>query len=190
MVIARVAARQHGVITYEQLIRVGLTEAGIRRRVGAGRLHRLHRAVYAVGHAGISRRGRWKAATLALAPEAWLSHRSAAELWGLLKEIDGPIHVTLASRSGRRRRTGLRIHRPHSLPQTSRLIRDGIPVTSPTRTIADLRGTESAATVRRAVRQAELVNLPLDDTPSDLARSDLEQTFLSLCRRTASLRPK
>ena len=69
---------------------------------------------------------------------AVLSHRSAAELWGLLPAGDGPVDVSLPSRSGRRRRPGIRIHRPMSLEPAEMTRRRGIPVTSPARTLADL----------------------------------------------------
>jgi hypothetical protein len=81
-VVAEIAARQHGVIHIVQLLAAGLSRAGVSRRVAAGRLHPIHHGVYAVGHTGLSNRGRWKAATLALGSQAVLSHRSAAELWG------------------------------------------------------------------------------------------------------------
>jgi hypothetical protein len=48
-----------------QLLLAGLSEAGVQRRVRAGRLHRIHRGVYAVGHSGLSNEGRWIAAVLA-----------------------------------------------------------------------------------------------------------------------------
>jgi hypothetical protein len=69
------------VIHISQLLPCGLTRNGITRRVRTGRLHRIHRGVYAVGHRGLSSRGHWKASTLALGPTAVLSHQSAAELW-------------------------------------------------------------------------------------------------------------
>jgi hypothetical protein len=49
--IARIAARQHGTITTKQLAKCGLDTAAVVRRTRSGRLHRLHRGVYAVGHA-------------------------------------------------------------------------------------------------------------------------------------------
>jgi predicted transcriptional regulator of viral defense system len=82
--VAAIAARQHGLITLTQLIQAGIRRSALSRRVGAGRLHRIHRGVYAVGHPGLSREGRWMAAVLACGDGAALSHRSAAELWDLL----------------------------------------------------------------------------------------------------------
>jgi hypothetical protein len=83
--IARIAARQHGLIIAAQLYALPLSPAGVAGRVKAGRLHRIHRAVYAVGHPQLSDEGRWMAAVLACGDGAVLSHRSAGELWGMLR---------------------------------------------------------------------------------------------------------
>jgi hypothetical protein len=57
-----------------------LKRSAVSRRVAAGRLHRIHRGVYAVGHPALNQHGRWRAATLALGAGAVLSHQSAAQL--------------------------------------------------------------------------------------------------------------
>jgi predicted transcriptional regulator of viral defense system len=62
--VARIAARQHGVVTVAELAQAGLSAPAISRRVAAGRLHRIHRGVYAVGHRGLSQEGGWMAAVL------------------------------------------------------------------------------------------------------------------------------
>ncbi len=84
LVVARVATRQHGIVSIRQLYAAGLTKDAVKRRVSAGRLHRVYRGVYAVGHIAIGNEGTWMAAVLASGPHAVLSHRSAAELWGML----------------------------------------------------------------------------------------------------------
>lgn len=181
--IARIAGRQHGVITSAQLAEAGVSRSAAVRRARAGLLHRVHQGVYAVGHAALSHHGRWTAAVLACGEGAVLSHISAAQLWGLLPARGGPIHVTIATASGRRRRKGLRIHRSPLLPHTATTRLDGIAVTTVARTLADLRRTAAPHVYRRAVRQAEYRGLDLGDTPTDGTRSDLERTFLALCRR-------
>ena len=80
-VIARIAGRQHGLITTEQLVAAGLSSGAITKRVRAGRLHRVYRGVYAVGHAALSREAHWHAAVLAVGDGAALSHLAAASLW-------------------------------------------------------------------------------------------------------------
>ncbi len=124
------------------------------------------------------------AAVLALGPDAVLSHMSAAALWGLLKPEGGPVDVSLPSNSGRHRRSGIRIHRCASLRADQMTQRHRIPVTTPARTIEDLRAVVPPHLVRRATRQAELAKYPL--APSATAqtkgtRSDLELDFLSFC---------
>jgi very-short-patch-repair endonuclease len=180
---ARVAARQHGVITTSQLYRAGIDKSAIARRVAAGRLHRVYQGVYAVGHAALSTEGRWTAAVLASGPGAVLSHRSAAELWQMLEPDDGSIHVTVPVAGGRAKRRGIRIHRHPSLTSAQTTARDGIPVTSPARTIEDLRRTERPWKIRRAIRQADFIGLPIGDhADRDRTRSELERRFLALCR--------
>ncbi len=79
--VSRIAARQHGVIRVDQLSRAGLSPTMVKRRLRSGRLHRLYRGVYAVGHTNLSQEGRWIAAVFACGPKAVLSHESAAPLW-------------------------------------------------------------------------------------------------------------
>ena len=138
--VAAIAATQHGIVTFSQLIEAGLGRSAVARRVAAGRLHRIHRGVYAVGHAALSNEGRWIAAVLACGDMAVLSHRSAAELSGLLPPRSGDVHVTVATAAGRAQRDGVRVHRPHSLLVENSTVRDRIPVTTSVRTLADLQG--------------------------------------------------
>src|SRR3954467_1842025 len=108
--IASLAGGQLGVVARGQLRALGLTESGIARRVEAGRLHRVRRGVYAVGHPALGRHARWLAAVLSCGPGAGLSHASAAALWGLRPSDAAYIDVTVFG-SSRRRGAGLRVHR-------------------------------------------------------------------------------
>lgn len=124
------------------------------------------------------------AAALAGGDGAVVSHRSAAELWELLKPTGGPIDVSVPGGGGRARRSGIRLHRRESLSPANVTRCHGIPVTKPSQTIADLRGAIPEAKVRRAIRQAEVLGLPLsEETRHDRTRSDLERDFLRICRR-------
>lgn len=135
------------------------------------------------------------AAVLACGEDAVLSHRSAAELWGLLGLSAGRIDVSVPTHGGRQQRQDIRVHRRASLRRASLCIgeggepisaltrREGIPVTAPWLTIEDLRSSVEPKLCRRAVRQAELRRFVLSPkTPRDRTRSDFERDFLTLCR--------
>jgi very-short-patch-repair endonuclease len=183
--VAVIAGRQHGVVTFRQLVGAGIDKSAIERRVRAGRLHRIHRGVYAVGHPPVSDEARWIAAVLACGDGAVLSHVSAAALWGLLSpnEVEGPIHVSLPSPNGRRRRDGIEIHRTTFAPRDLTR-RSEIPVTSPDRTLLDLRRRLEPKLHRQALREAQHRRNRLDPRlNSDRTRSDLESDFHAFVRR-------
>jgi very-short-patch-repair endonuclease len=131
------------------------------------------------------------AAVLACGEDALLSHLSAAELWGLLSSSAGVSDVSIPRAPGRPQRRGIRLHRSRTLAPRDRTLRRGIPVTTPPRTIADLRRTASEAQWRRAVRQAEVLGLPTGlEGQTDRTRSELERLFLRLCAAAGLPRPE
>ena len=151
--IARRAAAQGGVVSHAQLRAAGLSPEAIKRRVWSGRLHALHRRVYAVGHEAVGREGRRWAAVLALG-DACLSHGSAAAAWGITA-APAAIHVTVRGRAGLRSRDGIRVHRPRALPDDEVATLRGLPITTPARTLLDLAATARRAAIAVAVDRAE-----------------------------------
>lgn len=137
------------------------------------------------------------AAILACGPGALLSHGSAAVHWELLRPLDGPIDVSVPTQNGRKGRRGVRIHRCQALGKapflttgagkrlsTKGVVHKGIPVTTVARTLEDLQRSDMRPSlVRRAIRQAEFLRLPLGEIETDGTRSDLERDFLRLWRR-------
>jgi predicted transcriptional regulator of viral defense system len=132
--IAAIAGRQHGIVSREQLLALGLTSGEIQYRISIGRLHPIHSGVYAVGHLPISPHAYAYAAVLACGPEAALSHSSAAMLWRIAKEWQFPLEVTARAQRTHRR---LRIHRSRTLTEADVTEHFGIRVTSPARTLFD-----------------------------------------------------
>ena len=148
------ARAQHAVLTRSDLLGLGFSKIAIEHRVATGRLHPIARGVYAVGRAELSREGRWMAATLACGGGAVLSHRSAAELWGIGHELERRIHVTIRRRSGLARR-GIKVHTRTSLDASSFVLRLGIPVTDPIQTLIDLATELKPLRLERAVNEAD-----------------------------------
>jgi hypothetical protein len=185
-----IAGRQHGVVTLEQLREAGIGRTEVTRRVQAGRLHRLHRGVYAVGHRSLSWRGRWLAAVLAEGDGAVLSHSSAVALWEFLRPIQGPAHVTVGAARRPKPRAGIVVHRSRTLTPRDITRRHGIAVTTPARAISDVRGTIEPYLFRRALRQAEIAGYRVPHLSLvKRSRSDLELLFLTFCDRYGFPRP-
>ncbi len=156
--IARLAAAQHGVVAARQLHALGLGPRGVAHRVAAGRLHRLHRGVFAVGHRALPRWGHDLAAVLACGPGAVLSHASAAALLGLRTSAATRADVTVPGRGGRRSRPGLRVHRA-GLPGDEVATVDGIPCTTVARTVVDLAARLDDRGLERVLDQAEVLRV-------------------------------
>jgi very-short-patch-repair endonuclease len=150
---ARLAAEQHGVASHSQLLRLGYTGAAIGRAEIAGRLHRIHRGVYSVGHPRISRRGHCLAAVLACGRGALLSHESAAWLWGLLPQLPLLPEVTTPTRG--HPRASLSIHHSTILASTDVALVERIPVTAVPRTLLDLAARPRAKSLERAIERSE-----------------------------------
>ncbi len=121
------------------------------------------------------------AAVLAAGPGAALGYRSAAALWGLLPSCEGSVTVCVPGEGGRRGFAGVELHRSRTLTGAVVTHRRGIPVTTPARTLADLRLVVPARQWRKAVRQAELKGF-VTGIETRGTRSDLERDFLRLCR--------
>lgn len=150
--IARLAAVQFGVVSRAQLLTLGLSRRAIEHRIATGRLRRVYRGVYAVGHDVLEFRGRVMAALLATGPGSAASHRTAAALGGAELSTEGPIHVT--TRHRRAPQPGIALHRG-VLPPDEITFVDEMPVTTMARTFLDLSRTEHPRVLRRLIKSAE-----------------------------------
>lgn len=152
------AARQHGIVTRQQLLALGFGRRSIQHRIARGRLFRVTQGVYAVGWPALNRRRQWMAAVLAGGEGAALSHGSAAALWGIGAEVEGRIDVSVRRRC-ELRRPGLLIRGRPSLSPQNIAMHDDIPVTSPVQTLVD-RATElQPIALERAVNDADKKDL-------------------------------
>jgi hypothetical protein len=140
------------------------------------------------------------AAVLACGEKALLSHASAASLWGFFKHWDAPFEVTAPSK---RAREGINLHRCRTLTRPDITRQEGIPVTSPARTVLDnaprLTGKRLTRFVNDALRTPYLHVAALADVLNrnpnhpgtrrveplvrEPANSPLEDDFLEFARR-------
>jgi hypothetical protein len=154
--IARLAHRQHGRVARRQLLSLGLGADAIDYRLARSRLHQVYVGVYAVGHDTPTREGNWMAAVLAGGEGAVLSHRDAAALWGI--RLHGRSVIEVTTPRGQHPRRGIQFHRS-SLPPDEVTTKDGIPVTTVSRTLFDLATVLRPRQLERALNEAEIRHL-------------------------------
>lgn len=212
--LAALALRQHGVVEYAQLVRLGFTPGAIEYHVRQGRLHRLYRGVFAVGHASVSVEGRRLAAVLACGSGAALCQWTAAAHWELLRAMAGLMHVAVPAQ--RKHQRGIRIHElrhlhPHDLTRWR-----AVPLTSVPRTLLDIAAVAKPNVLARAVNEADRKGRLNRNAVHDLlernrgrrgarqlrsviaavdpatrrTRSDLEAIFLRTCKRHGLPKPE
>lgn len=211
--IASIARSQHGLISTRQLRELGLDAQAVRRRVAAARLHRVREGVFAVGHARLTASGRLFAAALSYGDEGTIGFRSATAHWALLADPGRSARIDVITMASHQR-PGTKRHRMRLEPE-DRTTRDGVPVTKPGRTLADLATAVPAPLLEKAVHEAQvrrlltrseirratrasanraggvhLRDLLLEVDPSQRIRSDLERRFLALAGQSHMPKPR
>jgi very-short-patch-repair endonuclease len=208
-VIASVAAGQRALAPRRQLLDLGLSSAAIGRAVTSRRLHPLFPGVYGVLPIDVlPPLGREHAAVLAYGPDVYLSHDTAAALWGVRAAPHDVVHITVVGRNAGPSRKGLVIHHASRLDRRDTRQHKGLPVTAPARTILDLtpslthRQLEQLfdeALVTRRMRRSEvramlerypgrsgtkrLAALADEDRATAWTRANTERRLLALLRK-------
>jgi predicted transcriptional regulator of viral defense system len=151
--VARIAARQHGVVTARQLATAGVSASSVARRVARGQLHRVHRGVYRVGHVAPSLEARYLAAVLACGEGAVLSGRAAAFLYGLIKGSPPRPEVTSMAE---RRVPGVVSRRVRRLDRRDVTTYRGIPILTFARVVIELAASLPLDALARVAHEAEV----------------------------------
>ncbi len=153
----RTAAMQRSLISKRQLTELGVSSSSVSRRVASGRLRRVSARVYALPGPLLDFEQRVLAAILATDGRGVASGRTAAALMNLdgfprsVIEITVPADVRLAV-------AGVVVHRS-DLPEMDVQIRNGLPMTTPARTLLDLGGVASFEDVEMALEDVLRRNL-------------------------------
>ena len=185
--LSALAAQQYGRVSTRQLRALGFGAPAVDRRVRSGRLHRLHRGVYAVGHVVPSPLGNRMAAVLAV-PGCYLWRRSAGAHLGL-RPYSGVPEVVVRGRGGRTPREGLRVHRTTHLDPADTTVVDGIGVTTFARTALDLAATLHHGLERFLVRAEQRDLLDLRAIEAAVARAPRHWGIRPLRTAIAAMHP-
>jgi hypothetical protein len=171
---ARIAAKQFGVISLAQLFEIGFTYAEVKGLVRDGHLHPLHRGVYVVGHRTISNRAHLIGGLLALGPASFLSHRGSAAARGLRAVNTREIELTVVADRTPRPRPGLIVHRTAKQPHRDEIqVYNGLRVSSVPRMLIEVSLREGGPELDRLITasvQRGFFNV--DKLKATLARHD------------------
>jgi hypothetical protein len=147
------AARQHGIVARSQLRNLGMSREAIRARLADGRMYEIQPGVYCLGGAPRTRGQQILAACLTVGDLGLASHRTAGQLWRLDGIDAAPVEVVMPRQKRRMRRDFL-IHESRDLRSVDASSVDGIPVTSPIRTLLDLGAVVHRYRLEQAVDDA------------------------------------
>jgi hypothetical protein len=161
------ATEHGGLVSVDRLRDIGVSRRAAAYRAEEGRLHRVHRGVYAVGHRSIGRLGMLRAAVLACGEGAVISHGTAAAMWGLWDRWPALIDVIVPCEAGRKI-DGVRAHRCRYPSAEEVRARGGVPCTTPARTLVDAAGTYGRSRLQGFAEEA-LVRKLLEFRALDLA---------------------
>lgn len=164
---AELATTQGGAVSLSQLRGAGVSTRNASHQASDGRLHRIHRGVYAVGHRSITRQTHLRAALLACGEGAVISHGTAAAFHRLFDEWPHFVDITVPVEAGRKidriRCRRCRFPEPEEVE-----VRHGITVTILARTLVDLAGILRLPDLRKVVGRAA-IRRKLDLQAVDLA---------------------
>ncbi|HEX8067133.1 MAG TPA: type IV toxin-antitoxin system AbiEi family antitoxin domain-containing protein [Thermoleophilaceae bacterium] len=163
--IRMLAERQADVVAAWQLLAAGYSRRTVERRVLAGGWRTVHRGVYALTQAPLTRRQRWMAATLTSSGTV-LSHASAGACWGF-RPYEGRTEVVTRPGSGGPRMLGSVLVLRSTTLDGDVASRDGIAITTPERTLVDLAPHLHPRAAGKALREA--IRLRLTTAPRLLA---------------------
>jgi very-short-patch-repair endonuclease len=174
--------------------RLGMGDGAIDHAVALGRIHRIFRGTYVLAGANLNERGRLRAAALACGRGAVVSHRSAGALLGLLDA--GPRVVDVIAPPSRGRKIdGIRFHRVRPPRRDEVGTLEGIPCTSPARTLVDLSGAIGDRTLRSCFERAaqrRLLDIPAIEASMDPGRRGVRslRALIDEWRRAAPVAKK
>lgn len=211
---ARIAAGQRTLVRTDQLAACGLDKDAVAHRVASGWLHPVFHTVYSVGCGVLPPMALELAALLACGKSSLISHRSAAFVWGLIKEAPAQVEVSVVGRECRSRK-GINVHRIQAIDERELRRHEGLWISSPARALLEIaailprhglgdavgegiggrlvnRAQIEATLARNRGRRgsARLAEVSGDEDAMTITRSRAEKAFLKLMRESGLPMPQ
>ncbi len=204
--VTRIAGRQRNLVSTEQLWECGFGKDAVARRVRAGWLRLVFQGVYAVGSGELPPLGLESGALMSCGKGSFISHRSAAYVWGMRKTPPPAVEVSVVG-GGCRSRDAMRLHRIKAVDKREVLWEQRLWVSSPARAVLEVAAVgsrdelvdmiDAGLALRRFTAgelklmlarhrgrrgSARLAEVLADDTTMAISRSRAEKALLRLIR--------
>lgn len=138
--VAKVAGRQKMLATTAQLAQCGLGKHAVAYRVHASRFQPVFHGVYFVGCGELPPLARELAALLACGEKSFISHYSAAFVWGLRTMPPTEVEVSVVGRCCDSRK-GIRMHRIQAIDRGEIQRHEGLWISTPARAVLEVAAT-------------------------------------------------
>lgn len=152
--IARITATQRTIASAEQLYARGVSKRAIEYRLSSKRMRVVFHGVYTVAPGELPPLALEQAALIACGERSFISHRSAAFVWGLLETPPALVEVSVVGRFCASR-PGIRVHRIQSIHPSECLRHDGLWISSPARAVLEVAETASVDEVAHLVNEGQ-----------------------------------
>ena len=148
--VAGLCGAQRTIVSHAQLVAAGCKPHVIARWVRVGRLQVVFHGVYSVVQGELPPLAREQAALLACGERAFLTHHTAAAVWGLRRWLPLEVEVSVVGRECSSRK-GIRVHRIKAIDERELRRHEGLWVSSPARAILEISATLPLGEIARAI---------------------------------------
>jgi len=158
LAVSRIAAAQKTLITTEQLAACGLSDDAVTYRLKAGRFHVVVRGVLTVSSGQLPPLALELAGLLACGHRTFVSHHSAAFVWGLRKIPPAHVEVSVVQRCCKSRKE-IRVHRIQAIDRNELRRHEGLWISSPARAVLEVAATASLDELADIVNEGQRLRL-------------------------------
>lgn len=186
----RLAQSQRSLFSAAQALELGISYDWLARAAADGYLRRPRRGVYAIAARPPSRWEPMLAAALAVGPEAVISHSSAASAHRLACATPVPALLELTvPMTQRNHPSGVQVHRSRGIAPADLMIKHGVLITTPARTLVDLAGRLEDKLLAHTVDEGMLAKIwRAVDLSESLSRAPANQPGRQALTRLLGLR--
>lgn len=148
--VAELAGRQRTIVSHVQLLGLGGSRRVIAHWVSSGRLQIVFHGIYSIVAGDLPLLALEQAALLACGDRAFLSHHTAAFIWGMRNGHPAEVDVSVVARRCSSRK-GIRVHELKAIDRGEVQRHEGLWMSSPARALLEIAASRSVSELADAL---------------------------------------